>query len=335
MFFSVVSTVSPYNEAACKKGKLQIVNKEQFSAKRIVSLLPSATEIVCAVGGEKNLVGRSHECDFPSNIRNLPICTKARISSSAKSDEIDRGVKKLLSDALSIYEVDVKLLVDIKPDLIVTQDQCEVCAVTKKEVQEALSQMLSHSAPIVTLTANDVAGIWDDIRRTAQAMGLVANGIDIVQGLIKRLDGIKRETNHIRQRPKVACIEWISPLMLAGNWVPELVSAAGGENILAITGIHSPYINWEEFLELDPDIIVVMPCGFNLPRTRIEMSSITAFSEWSRLSAVQSNAVYITDGNQYFNRPGPRVIESAEILAEIFHPERFKFGHRGVGWEKF
>ncbi|MEE2661432.1 MAG: cobalamin-binding protein [Pseudomonadota bacterium] len=300
----------------------------------MVSLLPSATEIVCAVGGEKKLVGRSHECDFPSQVRNLPICTKARISSSAKSDKIDRSVKALLSDALSIYEVDVKLLEDIKPDLIVTQDQCEVCAVSKTDLEKTLSQMLSESTTIVTLTANDIAGVWNDIKRTAEAMGLVANGIDIVRGLIKRLDDIKRETNQFRQRPKVACIEWISPLMLAGNWVPELVSAAGGENILEITGTHSPYVNWETFLELDPDIIIAMPCGFNLPRTRVEMSSITTFPEWPRLSAVQSNAVYITDGNQYFNRPGPRIIESAEILAEILCPERFKFGHRGVSWEK-
>ena len=189
--------------------------KEHFSAKRIVSLLPSATEIVCAIGGEKALVGRSHECDFPVGIGKLPICTKARISSSAKSDDIDRSVKTLLGAALSIYEVDVKRLEDIQPDLIVTQDQCEVCAVSRTEVEETLTEMLSQSTHIVSLTANDVTGIWDDIKRTAEAMGTTTSGIDIVRRLSQRIDDLKTETSKIEHCPKVACIEWTSPLMIA------------------------------------------------------------------------------------------------------------------------
>ena len=308
--------------------------KEHFSAKRIVSLLPSATEIVCAIGGEKALVGRSHECDFPLSIRNLPICTKARISSSAKSDDIDRNVKTLLSAALSIYEVDVTRLEEIKPDLILTQDQCEVCAVSRTEVEATLTETLSQSTRIVSLTASDVTGIWDDIKRTAEAMGTIASGIEIVRRLSKRLDDLKTKTSKIERRPKVACIEWTSPLMIAGNWVPELVSVAGGENLFGVTGTHSPYLSWDNLIDAEPDVIIAMPCGFDLSRTQAEMAPLMALPDWPRLSAVQSGAVYITDGNQYFNRPGPRIIESAEILAEILHPEHFSFGHRGVGWEK-
>lgn len=308
--------------------------KEHFSAKRIVSLLPSATEIVCAIGGEKALVGRSHECDFPLYVRDLPICTKARISSSDKSEDIDRGVKTLLSEALSIYEVDVTQLEDIKPDLIVTQDQCEVCAVSRTEVEATLTETLSQSTRIVSLTANDVTGIWDDIKRTAEAMGAIASGIEIVRRLSKRLDDLKTKTSKIERRPKVACIEWTAPLMVAGNWVPEIVSAAGGENLFGVTGTHSPYLSWEDLIDAEPDVIIAMPCGFDLSRTQTEMAPLMALPDWPRLSAVQSGAVYITDGNQFFNRPGPRIIESAEILAEILHPEHFKFGHRGAGWEK-
>ena len=308
-------------------------SQKDYSPKNIVSLLPSATEIVCAIGGEKSLVGRSHECDFPSSVCNLPICTKARTSLSAKSKDIDRSVKKLLSEALSIYEVDVTRLEEIKPDLIVTQDHCEVCAVSRTAVEAALTETLSQSTRIISLTANDITGIWNDIKRTAEAMGMIANGIEIIRGLSQRLDDLKKETSKIEKRPRVACIEWTSPLMVAGNWVPELVLASGGDNLFGVTGTHSPYLNWETLVSADPDVIIAMPCGFDLSRTRTEMAPLMATPDWPRLSAVQSGAVYITDGNQYFNRPGPRILDSAEILAEILHPEYFNFGYRGVGWE--
>jgi len=320
--------------ASIRTGISEISYKKKFSAKRIVSLLPSATEIVCAIGGEKALVGRSHECDFPLSVGDLPICTKARISSSAISDDIDRSVKTLLGAALSIYEVDVTRLEEIKPDLIVTQDQCEVCAVSRAEVEATLTEVLSQSTRIVSLTAKDITGIWNDIKRTAEAIGIISSGIDIVRSLRQRIDNLKKETSKIKGRPKVACIEWTSPLMVAGNWVPEIVSAAGGENLFGVTGTHSPYLSWVDLIDAKPDIIIAMPCGFDLSRTRDEIVPLTALPDWPRLPAVQSDAVYITDGNQYFNRPGPRIVESAEILAEILHPKHFNFGHRGIGWEK-
>lgn len=309
-------------------------SQKDYSPKKIVSLLPSATEMICAIGGEKNLVGRSHECDFPSSVCNLPICTKARTSLSAKSKDIDRSIKQLLNDALSIYEVDVTRLEGIKPDLIVTQDQCEVCAVSRTAVEAALTATLSQSTLIISLTANDIAGIWNDIKRTAAAMGMLANGIEVIQRLSQRIDDLKKATSNIDKRPRVACIEWTSPLMVAGNWVPELVFAGGGEDLFGVAGIQSPYLSWHNLIDADPDVIIVMPCGFDLSRTRTEMAPLMAAPDWPRLSAVQSGAVYITDGNQFFNRPGPRILESAEILAEILHPEYFNYGYQGVGWEK-
>ena len=316
------------------KGNLEIGSKENYSVRKIVTLLPSATEIVCAIGGKQSLVGRSHECDFPSSVSNLPICTKARISSSGESKDIDRGVKALLSEALSIYEVDVTRLEGIKPDLIVTQDQCEVCAVSRTELETAITGTLTQSTRMVSLTANDIAGIWEDIKKTAEAMGLTANGLEIVRGLTQRLDTLKTKTSKIKQRPRVTCIEWISPLMVAGNWVPELVSVGGGTNLFGTTGNHSPYLSWETLIDADPDVIIAMPCGFDLSRTRTEMAPLLSLPDWPNLSAVRSDAVYVTDGNQFFNRPGPRIVESAEIIAEILHPEYFEFGHRGIGWEK-
>jgi len=316
------------------KGNLEIGSKENYSVRKIVTLLPSATEIVCAIGGKQSLVGRSHECDFPSSVSNLPICTKARISSSGESKDIDRCVKALLSEALSIYEVDVTRLEGIKPDLIVTQDQCEVCAVSRTELETAITGTLTQSTRIVSLTANDITGIWEDIKKTAEAMGLTANGLEIVRGLTQRLDTLKTKTSKIGQRPRVACIEWISPLMVAGNWVPELVSVGGGTNLFGTTGNHSPYLSWETLIDADPDVIIAMPCGFDLSRTRTEMAPLLSLPDWPNLSAVRSDAVYVTDGNQFFNRPGPRIVESAEIIAEILHPEYFEFGHRGIGWEK-
>ena len=315
------------------KGILEISSKENYSVKKIVTLLPSATEIVCAIGGKQSLMGRSHECDFPPSVGNLPICTKARISSSEESRDIDRSVKALLSEALSIYEVDVTRLGEIKPDLIVTQDQCEVCAVSRTELETAITGTLSQSIRIVSLTANDIAGIWKDIKKTAEAMGLIANGLEMVRALTQRIDTLKTKTSKIELRPRVVCIEWISPLMVAGNWVPELVSVGGGANLFGTTGTHSPYLSWETLVDADPDVIIAMPCGFDLSRTRTEIAPLLALPDWPNLSAVRSGAVYVTDGNQFFNRPGPRIVESAEIIAEILHPEYFDFGHRGIGWE--
>ena len=304
-----------------------------MNAKRIVSLLPSATEIVALLGAGDALVGRSHECDFPVAVRSLPVCTKARLNSAADSAKIDQDVKELLAQALSIYDVDMPQLERLKPDVIVTQDQCDVCAVSRSQVEQLLGENLAGAVAVVSLTALDLEGVWRDIQRAALALGV--DGSRAVTGLQSRLRAISDRTSEIAERPSVACIEWTAPVMVAGNWVPELVKIAGGNDALGRAGEHSPYIEWADLETADPDVIVAMPCGFDLARTRSEMAPLVALPGWGDLSAVKNGRVFVTDGNQYFNRPGPRLVESAEILGEIIHPDAFDFGHRGIGWEVY
>jgi iron complex transport system substrate-binding protein len=302
--------------------------------KRIVSLLPACTEIVCALGAASRLVGRSHECDYPPEIQSLPICTSAKVDSKAGSAEIDRQVKALLQDAVSIYRVDIQKLKDMRPDLILTQAQCEVCAVSLPEVEKAVGEWVGSRPQIISLSPKKLADIWEDIRTVANALDLVEEGRDFLRGLKNRVVTIIEKTCVMKNRPSVACIEWIEPLMAAGNWVPELVDLAGGMNIAGDAGQHSPWMNWEALRERDAEIIVAMPCGFDIARTRTEMAALTKHPDWPKLRAVKNNRVYLTDGNQFFNRPGPRIVESLEIMAEMVHPDRFNFGHRGKGWEK-
>jgi iron complex transport system substrate-binding protein len=301
---------------------------------RIISLLPSATEIVCALGAADRVVGRSHECDFPPEIQMLPACTSAKLDSHASSAEIDRQVKNLLRDAVSIYEIDVERLRELKPDIILTQAQCEVCAVSLPEVEQAVGAWTGKQPQIISLSPNRLADIWTDIGRVAEVLDIVEHGREVLRGLKSRMVNIIEKSCMVKQRPSVACVEWIEPLMVAGNWVPELVELAGGKNVAGAVGKHSDWMTWETFRALDPEIIIAMPCGFGLARTGAEMALIKQ-DGWSKLRAVKNNHVFITDGNQYFNRPGPRIVEFLEILAEIIHADRFHFGHRGKAWERF
>jgi iron complex transport system substrate-binding protein len=305
-----------------------------MSTQRIVSLLPAATEIVCALGAADRLVGRSHECDFPPEIRGLPACTSAKLDSGASSGEIDRQVKNLLREALSIYNVDNARLKELQPDVIITQAQCEACAVSLAEVETAIAGWLGQRPQIISLSPNRLADVWEDIRRVASALGQADGGRAMLASLKNRVVNLIEKTCLLKQRPTVACVEWIEPLMAAGNWVPELVELAGGVNVAGEAGKHSPWMNWETLRGLDPEIIVVMPCGFDIAKTRAETAALVRQPGWSKLRAVKKHRVVLTDGNQYFNRPGPRLVESLEILAEIIHPDRFDFGHQGKGWEK-
>lgn len=304
------------------------------TAPRIVSMIASATEIVCALGFERSLVGRSHECDYPRSVETLPVTTTARLRIDAPSSEIDRQVRTILNQALSVYEVDVEALRRLRPDFIITQTQCEVCAVSLKDVEGALCDWIESRPRIVSLEPNSLADIWADIERVAEALGAPERGRSLVEGLQSRMRRVAVQAQSIKSLPSVACIEWIDPLMAVGNWMPELVEMAGGVNSFGESGKHSPYMTWEGLMAGDPEVIVVCPCGFDLKRTREEMSALTQRPDWEHLKAVRSRQVYLTDGNQYFNRPGPRLAESLEILAEIIHPAVFDFGHRGYGWEK-
>jgi iron complex transport system substrate-binding protein len=302
---------------------------------RIVSLLASATEIVASLGLAQYLVGRSHECDFPPGVRALPVLTEPRIATDRASALIDRDIKAILAQALSVYRVDGAQLQLLQPDVIVTQTQCEVCAVSLGDVEQALAEWTGARPSVVSLQPNGLADVWEDIRRVAAALDAPQRADSLLVRLRRRIDAIAAAVPQQDRRPSVACIEWIEPLMAAGNWVPELVALAGGQNLFGIAGRHSPWMSWAELVAADPEIILVLPCGFDIARSRAEMPALTQRPEWRQLRAVRNSAVFLCDGNQYFNRPGPRLVESLEILGEILHPRRFDFGHRGRGWEAF
>lgn len=302
---------------------------------RIVTLLPSATEIVAALGLSEAIVGRSHECDYPPEIQDRPVCTEASINSQKPSVQIDADVRTLVQQALSLYTVKTDVLEQLQPTHIVTQDQCDVCAVNVEVVEQAVAQ-LTHSHPkIISLQPNLLTEVWADIERVAAILGVESQ--PVLTQLQSRVKACQKKTQALsdRERPTVAGIEWTDPLMATGNWIPELVQLAGGNPLFGVVGQHSPYLEWAALVNADPEVIITMPCGFDLKRTREETQRLSQHPHWSNLRAVRTGQVFITDGNAYFNRPGPRLVESLEILAEILHPELFDFGYRGTGWEPF
>ena len=301
-------------------------------SQRIVSLISSATEIVCELGFGPQLVGRSHECDHPASITGLPVCSTSKVALEAASRTIDDQVRAIVADGLSVYRVDPELLDRLAPTVIVTQTQCEVCAVSLKDVEDAVCRLVGSRPRIVSLEPLSLGDIWRDIRTVAAALGDPARGDALVTRLTDRLAAVRAAAGAERSRPSLACIEWIDPLMSAANWVPELVDCAGGANLFGAAGQHSGCLSMAQLVEADPDVIAVMPCGFDIERACREMAPLIAHPDWPRLAAVRSGRVVMMDGNQYFNRPGPRVVESAEILAECLHPGRCDFGHQGRGW---
>lgn len=301
---------------------------------RIVSLLPSATEIVAALGFADALVGRSHECDHPPGVGALPVCTAPRLDVTGGSRAIDRDVRALLEQALSIYELDVARLRELRPDVVITQTQCEVCAVPLAQVEEAAQACLAPQARIVPLEPTGLDAVWADVRRVAAALDVPAEGEALVTRLQARMEAIAMRAAAQEARPGVVTVEWIDPLMAGGNWMPELVRLAGGRNALGEAGALSHGVEWDAVRAADPDVVVVLPCGFDLPRTRQEAALLTERPGWRDLRAVREGRVVLTDGHQFFNRPGPRLVESLEILAEVLHPQAFRFGHEGRGWER-
>lgn len=299
---------------------------------RIVSLLPSATEIVCSLGYGDRLVGRSHECDHPASVTDLPVCSRPRIRVDVAGEAINRSVEAIVSQGLSVYEIDEHTLRGLAPDFIVTQTQCEVCAVSERDVERAVRDWLDGQGEIVSLNPNRLQDVWADIVRVAAAFGNRRNGEDVVAALRERMARISATAPSSERRPRVAVIEWIAPLMAAGNWMPELVTMAGGENLFGTAGEHSPWMSFDALRDADPDVILVAPCGFDLERTRAEIPALAELPGWEALAAVRNDAVYLTDGHRFFNRPGPRLVESLEILTEILHPERAGARHRGTAW---
>lgn len=302
------------------------------SSPRIISLLPSATEIVAALSFGDRLVGRSHECDFPPGVEKLPICSSTKVPADRSSCEIDERVKEIVAEGLSVYRVDVDRLRDLRPDFILTQTQCAVCAVTPRDLEQALCTWTGAQPAIVSLEPNDLADVWNDIRRVAEALGVEHPAEALIASLKQRLAAIRDKTGSVQLRPSVAAIEWLEPLMAGGNWMPELIEIAGGRNLFMQPGEHSSWLEWATLIEADPDVILLLPCGFKISQTTRDLNLLTENAGWSNLRAMKQGRVYLIDGHHYFNRPGPRLVESAEIGAEILHPDRFSFGHRGTGW---
>jgi iron complex transport system substrate-binding protein len=283
--------------------------------------------MVDALGLGDSQVGRSHECDYPPRVLELPVCTAPVFDIQGDSREIDRRVKETLATAESVYRVFDETLERLKPTHIVTQTQCKVCAVSLLDVERALSARFSTRPEVVALEPNSLDEIYQDILRLARACGVDDRGkllVDDIKSEMTEIASIARATG---RRPRVINVEWPEPLMAAGNWIPELTSMLGAENLFGSEGLHSPWMQWDDILNADPDVIVCMPCGYDLQRTRAEMH----WHDWTRLRA----QVFLADGNQYLNRPGPRVAKSLRILAEILYPDSFEPTLEGIGWEKF
>lgn len=288
---------------------------------RIASLLPSATEIVCALGAGDQLVGISHECDFPPAIRDRPVLTRSRIDVTGTSRAIDAAVRSVIAGALSIYDVDADQLAQLSPDAIVTQDLCEVCAVSLDDVRAAVARLAHRrDIAIVALRPTRLADVLGDVERVAAALGCAGRGAAVRAELEQRIAAIGQRAAQVTSRPRVVSLEWIDPLMIGGTWMPELIELAGGQPAGATAGAPAPTVTPTDLAALAPDVVVVKPCGFSLSRALDERHLI----ERCVIAACPGRPrVYVTDGNAYFNRPGPRLVESLEIMAACVHPERF------------
>lgn len=302
---------------------------------KIVSLLPSATEIIHLLGLTEYQVGRSHECDFPAEVTQLPTCTAPKFNPEGSSREIHDRVTDLLQSALSVYDVKTDVLQSLQPTHILTQAQCEVCAVSLADVEAAVGALTGVNPQILSLQPNVLEEVWDDIRRVAQAV-FGSAGEERAEAAIAplkaRVQACRDQTQVAAHKPTVVCIEWPDPMMSAGNWVPELVALAGGIPMLSKVGQHSPWMSWNDLVKADPEVIILMPCGYDIETSVRESATLRNNLHWPLLRAVKTGQVYVTDGNQYFNRPGPRLVDSAEILAEILHPKLMPLRHRGEGW---
>ncbi|MCH8317921.1 MAG: cobalamin-binding protein [Bacteroidetes bacterium] len=301
---------------------------------RIISLLPSSTEIICALGLKEQLIGRSHECDYPAEVQKLPVCSEPKYRSDGTSAEINKEVESILRDALSIYKVDAEKIKTLKPTHIITQSQCEVCAVSTDELQEALNEYLQQDeVTVIDLTPESIEQVLENILQIANALDAQVKGEALVNNMKRSFDDISTKTKELHDKPSIAHIEWIEPSMVAGHWMMTLIEMAGGVN--CFPDENKRWIKFEELLEQNPDKIIIAPCGFTIERTLKDMFYFENRTEWKTLKAVRNNEVYICDGNKYFNRPGPRLVDSLEILAEIFHPHRFASKHRKSGWIKY
>ncbi len=287
---------------------------------RIVSLLPSATEIVCTLGLEEQLVGVTHECDFPASVRRLPKVTRTLIPTDAASAEIDRLIGERMSGAQALYTLDMAMLESLRPDLIVTQSLCGVCAVAEREV-EAAACALPGNPRVVNLEPASLAEVLASIRTVAAAVDVADRAGEVIGALEQRIDAVVARSATVVERPRMMLLEWIDPPYTCGHWSPELVRLAGGVEGLGREGEPSRRASWDEILAWQPQVLVVACCGFGVERTLRDLPILTARPGWSELPCVRDDRVYIVDGSAYFSRPGPRLVDSLEILADVLHPQ--------------
>jgi iron complex transport system substrate-binding protein len=299
---------------------------------RIVSTLASGTELVCALGAGEMLVARSHECDTPEWVKSLPAVSRPTFDVTGTSGEIDRLVRAKLAAGEPLYEVDEEQLVALAPDVLITQTHCEVCAVTPGDLSHGAGDSSTLCRrQVVALRAGTLDGILAGFVDVARVLDREARGVELARECRARVESVRERTGGLR-RPRVACLEWTDPIFAMGNWGPELVEAAGGESLLATPGGHSTTTPWEAVVGADPEVLVVSACGYTIDRTMRDMPALASRPGWSELAAVRGGRVYVADGNRYFNRSGPSVFETAEILAEILHPEAFAPGHESRCW---
>ena len=295
------------------------------STQQIVSFLPSATEIACALGLSQQLVGITHECDYPPEIMGKPVVVRSALPiEQMTQDEIDRAVAERMRAGHSLYEVDEELLQRLAPDLILTQDLCQVCAPSGTEITQALS-LLSKKPQILWLTPNSLKEIFDNVRELGEATGRAKAAEELIATGRMRLQRIEDLTSRATRRPRVFCMEWLDPVYCSGHWVPEMVGLAGGVDALSREGADSVRIPWDEVREFGPEVLIITPCGYNLEQV-VELSKkLSTYPGWSELPAVKQNQVYAVDANSYFARPGPRLVDGTELLAHLIHPELFSW----------
>lgn len=309
-----------------------------MSALRIASLLASGTEILYGLGLGDRVVAVSHECDFPPEALGKPRVTFANVNAAAASTDIDAEVKSRLAAGESLYGIDVERLAELSPDLIVTQSQCEVCAVSDKDLARAAAGAPAlANVPVVSLNPTTLRAVYADIARVAAAAGVPASGEKYLAELRLRVQRVQDRVAAIprNDRPRVACVEWIEPLMIAGNWMPELIELAGGECGLARAGERTTYADWNAVRAHDPQVIIVAPCGFDLERTRREAGVLQQLPGWNEIAAVRGGRVYVADGNAYFNRSGPRLFDTLEILSATLHPMKGEASDANQGTARY
>lgn len=282
---------------------------------------------------EEYLVGRSHECNYPPSVCSLPVLTKPKYPANFDTDggEIHRSITSLIKQALSVYEVFDSGLEELSPDVILTQDHCEVCAVSQSQLRKAVLETVGEATEIISVSPHNLESVFESFLSISEKLGSGARGRQLVKAIRERFWEIEKTVSG-NSRPDVVAVEWMEPVMTGGNWMPELIEIAGGRSRLASAGEHSPWTEMHEIKRCDPDILLIVPCGYSVQKTLNELHILTGNPLWCELSAVKNKQVYILDGNHYFNRPGPRIKESAELLGHLFHPEDIADPTGGTGW---